>query len=174
MPIIARRPESNFTPAPEGLHQAVCVDVWEPWESENPFKSGDMVDQTRIVWALEAVNPETGRAFQVSQIYRLSLHEKAKLRQHLEAWRGRKFTEKELEGFDLEQLIGKNCQIQVIHNVKEGGSVFANVQAIVPLGKGMVKLGVPEGYARKRDRAAQGQSAHEDASSASADEALPF
>jgi len=156
MPIIARKNETQYRPAPEGLYQAVCCDVWEPYESEDHFNPGQVVTQTRIVWQLDEVNPDTDRRFEVSQIYRLSLHEKSKLCQHLEAWRGRKFTSEEKRGFDLEKLIGVNCQLQIVHNVKDGGDTYANVQAIVPVGKGMTQLRVSDGYTRKKDRDASG------------------
>jgi hypothetical protein len=89
----------------------------------------------------------------VTNRYTLSLNEKATLRKHLEAWRGKLFTPAELEGFDLENLLGANCQLQVIHNLSDQGRTFANIQAIVPLGKGMTKLR-PVDYVRMKDRTA--------------------
>ncbi len=148
-----REPESKFRPAPEGLHQAVCCDVWDIWTEKRPEQyGGGLVDKTRLVWQLEDTDPETGRRYEASQIYTASLHEKAKLRQHLEAWRGRKFTAEELKGFELEDVITANCQIQIVHNIKDGGKTYANVQAVVPIGKGMTKLRVSEEYVRRKDR----------------------
>lgn len=155
MAIIARKPESNFSPAPEGLHQAVCVDVNDLGMVENPF--GDPKHQVELRWQLDLDDPLSGgenrppRRFMVSKRYTLSLHEKATLRHHLESWRGRRFTPDELQGFDLEILVGINCQLQVVHNVKDNGDVWAAVQAIVPLGKGMVKV-EPRDYTRVKDR----------------------
>jgi hypothetical protein len=154
MPIFARRKESQFDPAPEGLHAAVCADVWEPWTEERPEEwGGGLVDKTRIVWLIEEMNPKTHKPFEVSQIYTLSLHEKAKLTAHLETWRGKRFTEQEKQGFDIEKLIGVGCQIQVIHKIKDTAT-YANVSAVLPLGKGQPKLSIPVGYVRKKDRAA--------------------
>ena len=153
MPIYAKRPESTFTPAPEGLHPAVCCDVVELGTEVNSFNGG-LQEKVRIVWQLEDINQDTGKPYEASQKYTLSLHEKAKLCQHLEAWRGRKFTEEEVAGFDLEKLIGVPCQIQIVHNIKEGGKTYANVQAVVPLGKGMVKPRVSVDYVRFKARQA--------------------
>jgi len=155
MPIIARAPESNFNPAPEGLHGAVCCDVVELGAEPNPFNGGVLQEKVRIIWQLADEDPETARPFEASQKYTLSLHEKAKLCQHLEAWRGRKFTEEEKRGFDLEKLIGVGCQIQVVHNVSDNGKTYANVQAVVPLGKGMVRIPVSEAYQRVKNRRAR-------------------
>lgn len=151
MPIIAKEPESKFSPAPEGLFQAVCADVVDVGTEVNKF-NGALQDKIRIVWQLEEINPETAKPFEVWQKYTNSLHEKAKLRHHLEAWRGKKFTTEELMGFDLEKLIGVNCQIQVVHNLSDKGKTFANVQAVVPAAKNAPKIRVTEAYVRFKDR----------------------
>lgn len=151
MPIIVKDTGGAFTPAPEGLHQAVCVDVVDKGIQETQWGPKQ---QIKLVWQVEAVDPETEFRFQVHQTYTSSLNEKAKLRQHLEAWRGKKFKVEELKGFDVEKLIGVNCQLQIVHNLADAGRVWANVQAIVPLGKGMVKMR-PEDYVRLKDRAKQ-------------------
>jgi hypothetical protein len=148
MAIIAREPESKFTPAPEGLHPAVCVDVIDLGMVEGQFGAKHKVE---LRWQIEDVNPEIDKRFQVRKRYTLSLHKKASLRTELETWRGRKFTEEELRGFDLEKLISVCCQLQVIHNITDEGGVWANVQAIVPYPRGMAKL-APEGYVREKDR----------------------
>lgn len=168
MPIIAKDNRKEFTPAPEGLHQAVCVDVVDLGTQSTPWGEKLQVD---LRWQLEDVDPETERRFMVSKRYTLSLNEKATLRQHLEAWRGRKFTPQELQGFDLEVLLGVNCQVQVVHVLTEKGNLFANVQAIVPLGKGMTKIRPGEDYVRVKDRdkgKASGTVQHED------EDAVPF
>lgn len=161
MPIFARKKESQFEPAPEGLHAAVCVDVWEPWTEERPAEwGGGLLDKTRIVWLIEEVNPKTNKPFEVSQIYTLSLHPKSNLCKHLESWRGKQFTDQERLGFDVEKLISVNCQLQVIHRITDGGT-YANVQTIVPAAKNGPRLLVPEGYIRKKDREPQRFSAEE-------------
>lgn len=175
MPIYARRKESLFTPAPEGLHVAVCADVWPPWTEERREDwGGGLVDKTRLVWLVEEINPKTQKPYEVSQIYTLSLHEKAKLCMHLEAWRGKKFTDEEKRGFDIERLIGVSCQVQVVHKITDGGT-FANVQAVVPLGRGQVKLSVPDGFVRKKDRdGASSPSDSDESSMWDDDSTVPF
>lgn len=68
----------------------------------------------------------------ISKIYTCSLNKKASLRQHLKAWRGRDFTAEELKHFELKNILGKGCQVNVIHN-DEGR---ANVDSVVALPKG--------------------------------------
>ena len=149
MPIIAKDSRKEFTPAPEGLHQAVCVDVVDMGLQSTPWGDKQKVD---LRWQLDAKDETTNRAFIVTRRYTNSLNEKATLRQHLEAWRGRKFTGEELQGFDLEKLIGVNCQVQIVQELSDQGRIFANIQAIVPLGKGMTKIRPSEDYVRVVDR----------------------
>ena len=151
MAIMASEPQSNYVPCPEGLQQAVCCDVVDIGVVENTFRGG-MDHKVRIVFQSETQRDD-GKPYEVSIMLTLSLHEKAKLRKLLEVWRGRKFTGDELKGFDLEKLIGVHGQVQVVHAIKDGGKTYANVAAIVPLGKGMDKLAVAPGYTRFKDRA---------------------
>ena len=74
----------------------------------------------------------------ISKEYTLSLHENATLRHHLQQWRGQPFTKEQLAGFDLQNILGKNCMINVIHNTRNG-KTYANVGSIAPLMKGMEK-----------------------------------
>jgi hypothetical protein len=79
----------------------------------------------------------------ISRRFTLSLNSKATLRSILESWRTRAFTDKELEGFDIKNLLGVNCQLSVIHEVykDKGGKdkTTAKVTAVMPLGKGQEK-----------------------------------
>ena len=151
MAIIATVGEGrDFAPAPEGLHQAICVDVVDigilkvVWAGKTKEQH-----KVRLVWQIDEPMAD-GRPFLVMKRYTLSLHEKANLRKELESWRGRRFTDEELQGFDLEKLIGANAQLNVQHTTKED-KTYANVVSIVPLGKGMVKIAAKD-YIRMKDR----------------------
>lgn len=154
MAIIARAPDSKFTPAPEGLHQAVCVDVHDIGLQKTPWGEKHRV---LLVWQIDLINEETGKRFDVRTYYTLSLSDKSNLRRDLECWRGRKFTEEELQGFDLEKLLTANCQLQIVHNLSDEGKTYANVQAIVPFSTKLGPKLQPQEYVRLKDRAkAQG------------------
>ena len=58
---------------------------------------------------------QDGRPFAVSGTYTASLFEQAKLHQHLVSWRGKAFTEEELQGFDMSKLLGCTARIEVAH-----------------------------------------------------------
>jgi hypothetical protein len=168
----------EFETAPEGLHPGVCCDVWTIWTEERPERwGGGLVDKTRIVWQIDQTykgDDGKERRYEVSMPYTASLHEKAKLRHHLESWRGRKFTKEELDEFDLEKLIGVNCQIQVVHNVATNGNTYANVQAIVPPAKGAPRLEVSPGYIRRRDRKKKNEESVDPDDYTASDDDVPF
>jgi hypothetical protein len=147
--LLARRPQKTYAPAPEGLFPGVCVDIVNLGLVTGAYGAKHKV---RIVWQLDAIDEEHGRRFDVARVYTLSLHERAALRKDLESWRGKKFTDAELDGgFDLEKLLGVNGQIQVTHDLSDDGTCYANVSTVVPPVKGAPRL-VPLDYVRAKDR----------------------
>jgi len=64
-----------------------------------------------------------------------SLSSKATMRKLLESWRGKKFTQEELEGFSLGNLLNAECQLQVLHS--DDGK-WANIANLMPVMKGTV------------------------------------
>lgn len=147
----------DFTPAPEGTHNAVCVDVIDLGLIERTYEGKTTNDpMVRIVWQLEEED-EDGRRFTVGARYKLSLHEKANLRKMLDTWRGVAFSKDDLkDGWDLDNLIGAPALVTVQHNEREG-KVYANVQAVTRLPKSMLRLEA-DGYTRKQDREAEDRS----------------
>lgn len=91
-----------------------------------------------IGWELSELMSD-GRPFVISSRYTLSLFDQALLRQHLESWRGRPFSEEELSGFDVKNVMGAYCLLSVVHN-KQGDKTYANVNGIMPVPKGMEKF----------------------------------
>lgn len=135
----------GYDPVPEGVHHGICVAVYDLGTQYSQTYNNSS-RKVSIHWELpyERIDIEVDGTMKslpmaASKRYTLSLHEKANLRKDLENWRGKAFTEKELEGFDILKLLGINCQLQVIHRQTEKGKTYANVSAILPLGKGMEK-----------------------------------
>lgn len=152
MPIIATAGDSRaYTPAPAGVHQAVCVDVIDKGLLEVTY-AGKTKKQHKVslAWQIDEVRDD-GKRHLVYKRYTLSLNEKATLRKDLESWRGRAFTREEEIGFDVETVLGANCLINVQHNT-QGDKTYANVVAVMPLARGMAKL-MPLEYVREQDRA---------------------
>ena len=169
MAIYARKKDSDYAVAPEGLWPAVCCDVYDLGLVQTQF--GEQV-KIEISWQLEERDPKTNRRFLVSQRYTPSLHEKSKLRPLLESWRGRKFTKDEEREFDIEKLLGACCQLQIVHNIKDEGRCYANVQACVPYPKNIARISVEE-YTRRIDREKQYEN-HPDGNGVQDEEYTPF
>lgn len=72
---------------------------------------------------------------QLSKEYSFSLHEKSTLRKDLQAWRGKAFTEEELRGFNILNVLNVPCQLQVLLEEKNGKS-YNNIASIMALQKG--------------------------------------
>jgi hypothetical protein len=138
----------NFTPHPTGLHQMVCCDVVDNGVVETAFGPKKKVT---VRWESVETN-DRGQRMTVQKRYTASLNEKASLRHDLEAWRGRAFTADELRRFDLENLIGANAMVNVVHRQDNAGKTWANVASIAPLMKNLPKLTVSAEYVRQKDR----------------------
>ena len=139
MSLIAREPEgSNIPPLPEGVYIGTCYLLADIGEQYN--KMNDTWKQKVVIgWQ---INGETitidgkEEPRTIHNFYANSLHEKATLRTVLESWRGKKFTPEELMGFDLRNIVGTACQLQIIHNTRDDGKVRADVKAIMALPRG--------------------------------------
>lgn len=93
----AEKFEKNLTDGDYTAHCFAVIDLGRQWtEFEG---QGKFVRQVALGFRILE-----GNRFWL--ILTASLHEKAKLRAYLESWRGRPFTEKELNGFDLNTILG--------------------------------------------------------------------
>jgi len=107
---------SKIPPLEPDVYDAVCIAIIDLGTQKDELQ-GD-VKSRRKVFVTWAVDGETvdidgeAKPRVISREYPVSLHERARLRQDLEAWRGRPFTADELKGFDLRTVAGKPCRIQ--------------------------------------------------------------
>ena len=140
-PLIARG-TASFDPIPAGVHIAICTGVYD-LGTHHDQKFNKDTRRLQLVWEVPEVRGRFERdglpgdlPQQISQQYSLTLNRKANLYKDLSSWRGRAFTEEELAGFDLMAVLGKCCQIQVIHHEVEGRT-YANVGTVMSLPKGV-------------------------------------
>ena len=159
----------RFDPVPEGLYAAVAVDVVDLGLTETPWGPKPKL---QITWELDLINPQTQRRYILARWFGANLSEKGALRPFLEAWRGKKFTREELAGFDPEILVGVNCQIQVVHKIKDDGQVTSQVQAIVGAPRGVPKIHPSKEFVRVKDR--PDRPVASDAHTGDDDESVPF
>lgn len=136
---------STIKPISEGTHLAVCnmlIDLGVQYNETYKNQSRKVL----IGWEIpdEPIELDDGtHGRTISKRYTASLNESANLRQDLSAWRGRDFTPDELEAFDLRNIVGKSCLINVIHK-ESAGKTYANIQNIMALPKGMAKAELSE------------------------------
>lgn len=140
----------SFEPCPIGMHIARCVrvidlgttmdDYWKKekheifvmWEIPNEIKK----------YTIKGENGQPDREveepFTVSKFYTASLSDKAHLRNDLESWRGKAFTEQELEGFEMKNILGAPAMANVIHQKKKrGDGVNSVVKSVTGIPKGL-------------------------------------
>ena len=129
---------------PAGTHFARCYSMIHigvvEWEFQGEKKFNNKV---RLTWELPYEMRDFGgeqKPLVISKEYTLSMHEKSNLRKDLEMWRGKVFTNKELGSFDVTDLLGKTCNISVIHKVAKNGNEFAQVGGVSAIQKGVEVL----------------------------------
>lgn len=133
MSLVAKESGSQmeFETVPAGVYTALCYRVIDLGTQTTEF-AGEIKEGHKVMisWELfgEGARMTDGRPFSVHKQYKISLHEKAGLRKDLEAWRGKKFTADELAGFDVANVLGTACMMQVV--LSEDGK-FANVGSIM-------------------------------------------
>lgn len=130
----------GFKPIDEGTYVATCIRVIDLGTQVTSFQGADKLQRkVLIVWEVPEVrvtfDDQEGPAL-IMKRYTASLSDRANLRKDLEAWRGKRFTDEELKGFDLGALLGHSCQIQVLH---DSTGQYANIQTIMAMPKGMDK-----------------------------------
>jgi hypothetical protein len=150
MAIVAKK-GATYPVCPGGSHIGVCIDVVDLGMVKSTY-SGKTKTQhkIRIIWSVGELRDD-GKPHQVSKRYTLSLHEKSALRKDLESWRGQPFTDAQLEGWDVEGVIGVGAMLSVVENA-QGGSIYANVAAIMLPPKGMALPIADPSYVRVQDR----------------------
>lgn len=122
-----------------GSYPARCVGVIDLGIQHNEFTGKDQ-ERVRLVWELPTERVEMDgedKPRWLSKPYTASLHEKATLRKDLDAWRGKPFTQEELSGFDLHNVLNAPCILSVVNQEGKNGSVYAKVGGISKIMKGM-------------------------------------
>lgn len=137
MAIILKETGSNYTPPPEGTHLAICFRIVDL--GVQPDSGFGERHKLCLSWELpnETVKTDQGeKPMGVSKTYTFSLNSRATLRTDLTRWRGRDFTPEELKGFSLSKILGKPCQLSVIHETKDG-KVRGRIDGVFAAPKGM-------------------------------------
>ena len=138
--IVSGNTENKREIVPSGTHIARCYSMIHigtvEWEYNGETK---YTNKVRLTFEL----PHEMRDFSgedkpmvISKEYTLSLHEKSNLRRDLEGWRGKSFTNQELNSFDITDVLGSSCNISIIHKTSKSGNEFAQIGSISGMSKG--------------------------------------
>lgn len=137
--IVANNGGAGFAPIEPGTYTAICYSMID---LGNQYS--EMYDnwQHKVLIGFEipseTYTSESGEesSRSISKRYTASLNEKASLRKDLASWRGRDFTDEELKGFNLANILGAPCMINII-NRERNGRTYAEISGIMKLPKGM-------------------------------------
>jgi hypothetical protein len=128
---------SPFELAPAGAHVARCFCIVDLGTQEVDF-SGSIEQKQQILFGWELIHEKKsdGSPFLIYQRYSGSLAPKSNLRKVLESWRGRPFTEEDLQGFNIAKVLGQPCQLSLIHK-EVSGKAYANISTVMGVPKGI-------------------------------------
>ena len=125
----------NFKQIESGMYIGICYKLIDLGTQHGEYQgTPNTRRQVLISWEFPSELIEEGeykdQPYSLSKFYTASLNEKANLRKDLESWRGKAFSADELRGFDLDDILGKACMINVITNDK-GKQVIASITPLV-------------------------------------------
>jgi hypothetical protein len=133
----------NFKRVPAGVHIGRCYSLIDLGTQTTDGQYGIKAQhKIRIGWELFGEDENGGpleadvdgkqMPMTISKSYTVSLHEKARLRQDLSAWRGKDFSEDEAKAFDVSRLVGAYCMVNVTTS-ETNGKTYSNVAGLTPL-----------------------------------------
>lgn len=128
----------DYEQPPVGTHVARCIKIIDIGTQRGEYQGKATSRRQCIIgWELPTEmmteGDYAGRPFTVSRFYTASLGEKANLRKDLENWRGKTFTEEELNGFESKNILGAPCMLSLTSNDKGK----TRVTGVMALPKGM-------------------------------------
>ena len=144
----------EFKIVPAGTHLARLYRIVDLGTQTTAYQ-GETKMQRKVMFAWEIhgeddtgepLVTEDGKPMAIFKNYTLSWNEAATLRKDLQAWRGTPWTDAEASRFDLKNVLGQWCMLNVIHRPGQSdGKLFANVAGISPVPGFLKKQGLPQG-----------------------------
>jgi len=144
--------KGNFEVVPAGAHLARCYRIVDLGTQKSEYMV-EVKYQHKIMlgWEIHCTNDSgepikmrDGRPFAIFKNYTLSWSEKATLRGDLQSWRGKPFSQEEMRKFDLKNIIGQWCMLNVIERAGQDGKMYVNVAGVSPVPAVIKKSGLPE------------------------------
>ena len=143
----------NFERCPSGMHLARCYRIVDLGTQKSEYMGQTKyLHKVMIGWEIHGSDEngqpllmKDGRPFGIFKNYTLSWSEKANLRLDLQSWRGKPFTQEEMRRFDLKNILGAWCMLNVIEREGQNGKTYANVNGVTPVPAIIKQNGLPQG-----------------------------
>lgn len=110
--------KTDFEVLSAGEHTGVCYKIIDAGTREETWKDNPPKKRKSIfvTWEVPLQPLADGRPFSIGKKYTASLNENATLYKDLVTWRGRPFSNDDLQGFDVSKMIGAPAMLHVEHN----------------------------------------------------------
>lgn len=132
-----------------GMHIAVCYQIVDLGTSLDYYNN--MSHKVQLGWEIldesyeiERDNVKQEYNFLVYKEYTASLGENTNLRKDLESWRSKDFTVQELKGFELKNILGVPCQLNIKIKTSAKGNEYPLILSVNPIGKNETQKGNKE------------------------------
>ena len=114
--------QSKYPQLSIGVHNARCIRVIDLGTQRNEYK-GEVSWKRKVLIQWEVYTEDREEPIEIGKVYTNSMFEKANLSIDLTSWRGKPFSEQEKEGFDISNLVGKVCQLNVIEGKNDKNKI---------------------------------------------------
>ena len=142
----------NFERCPSGMHLARCYRIVDLGTQKSEYMGQvKYLHKIMLGWEIHGMHDDgtpikmqDGRPFGIFKNYTLSWSEKANLRLDLQSWRGKPFTQEEMRKFDLKNVLGAWCMLNIIERPgKSDGKMYTNVDGVTPVPAMIKQNGLP-------------------------------
>lgn len=143
----------NFERCPSGMHLARCYRIVDLGTQKSEYMGQvKYLHKVMLGWEIHGTDDDgqpllmkDKRPFAIFKNYTLSWSEKANLRLDLQSWRGRPFSQEEMRKFDLKNVLGAWCMLNVIERAGQDGKTYTNINGVTPVPSVIKQNGMPEG-----------------------------
>jgi len=141
----------NFERCAPGMHLARCYRIVDLGTQKSEYMGQPkFLHKVMFGWEIHGtddngtpIRMRDGRPFAIFKNYTLSWSEKANLRLDLQSWRGKPFSQEELRKFDLKNVLGAWCMLNIIERDKDG-KTYTNINGVTPVPGVIKQAGFPE------------------------------
>lgn len=141
----------DFERCPSGMHLARCYRIVDVGTQKSEYMGQiKYLHKVMLGWEIhgtdesgQPIKMRDGRPFAIFKNYTLSWSEKANLRLDLQSWRGKPFSQEEMRRFDLKNVLGAWCMLNVIERPGQDGKTYTNVAGVAPVPAMIKANGLP-------------------------------